>query len=199
MQTNEMARSCTAEQKPEPKNLILLLLCNANLENPPKTVKFLSAPLTRHPSRHMHSCFPGRPPPLTFPQKPSCPDDLRNANIPQKLANGRCGSVHVFRREKGAPSTEVRGTGLVVERLHGGGWSRSGRKSSRNGGNVFSIRSICCCIPLEIPWGRATPCLSVPHTLRDHTMGQLSKKYWPEGCDTHPKSTTKCLLEHSTD
>lgn len=121
-QTNEMARSCTAEQKPEPKNLILLLLCNANLKNPPKTVKFLSAPLTRHPSRHMQSCFPGRPPPpLTCPQKPSCPDDLRNANIPQKLANGRCGSVHVFRREKGAPSTEVRGTGLVVERLHGGG------------------------------------------------------------------------------
>lgn len=115
------------------------------------------------------------PPPLTFPQKPSCPDDLRNANIPQKLANGRCGSVHVFRREKGAPSTEVRGTGLVVERLHGGGWSRSGRKSSRNGGNVFSIRSICCCIPLEIPWGRATPCLSVPHTLRDHHGSTLQK------------------------
>lgn len=61
-QTNEMARSCTAEQKPEPKNLILLLLCNANLKNPPKTVKFLSAPLTRHPSRHMQSCFPGRLP-----------------------------------------------------------------------------------------------------------------------------------------
>lgn len=90
-------------------------------------LKFLSAPLTRHPSRHMQSCFPGRlphphpPTSLTFPQKPSCPDDLRNANISQKLANGRCGSVHVFRREKGAPSTEVRGTGLVVERLHGGG------------------------------------------------------------------------------
>lgn len=77
--------------------------------------------------------------------------------------------------EKGAPSTEVRGTGLVVERLHGGGWSRSGRKSSRNGGNVFSIRSICCCIPLEIPWGRATPCLSVPHTLRDHHGSTLQK------------------------
>lgn len=58
---------------------------------------------------------------MTFPQKPSCPDDLRNANIPQKLANGRCESVHVFRRGKGARSTEVRGTELIVKRLHGGG------------------------------------------------------------------------------
>lgn len=41
---------------------------------------------------------------------------------------------------------------------------KSGRNSSRKRGNVFSIRSIWCCIPPQISWGRSAPCLSVPHT-----------------------------------
>lgn len=132
--------------------------------------------------------------PMTSPQKTSCPDELRNANIPQKETNGRCGGVCAFegggftawRKVKGRQKGESRG---CVER----GWrmkwrkkdeEKRGRKRSRNGRNVFSIRSIWCCIPLEISWGRSTPCLRVPRTPWGHHGSIPPQKIQTHHCKT---------------
>lgn len=62
------------------------------------------------------------------------------------------------------------------EERRGAKKKKKNKKNPRR--NVFSISSIWCCIPLEISWGRSTPCLLGCPVHHRVTAGQHLPKYW---------------------